>query len=186
MTTTFDNKVYEYIKEGGGGSSESLSFDDVYPVGSIVRMSTKTPPSQGTWEFTGVYGNVYDDDTSSQVILNTFHFKGKSAIVISRWITSHSGGTDFNDHFGQNNYEIKSVLGMHGASNESNGTIYYAYDKDGKVFRVRISNDQNIFLEFDTSKGAVTDYTISSVIKITDINQVPLQDGLSFEYKRTD
>ena len=88
MTNTFDNKVYEYIKEGGGGSSESLSFDDVYPVGSIVRISTKTPPSQGTWEFTGVYGNVYDDDTSSQVILNTFHFKGKSAIVISRWITN--------------------------------------------------------------------------------------------------
>lgn len=184
MTNSFDSKVYDIIK--GEEETEKLSFDDIYPVGSIIRISTKNPPSKGTWELVGIYGNVYNDDESTgQIILNTFHFKGKSAIAISRWIKSTTGGTDYYDHFGQNNYVIKTVLGIHGASNEANETLYYAHDKDNAVFRIKVDGQGLIFLDFDTPTGAVTDYTVSSVINITDINQVPVQDGLSFEYKRT-
>ena len=55
MSSSFDNKVYELIKTEE--EKEPLTFDDIYPVGSIVRNSIKEPTfKNGTWVMTGVYG----------------------------------------------------------------------------------------------------------------------------------
>ena len=51
MSSTFDNKVYELISDGS-----SITFDEIYPVGSIVRRCPKIPPNQGTWKLCGIYG----------------------------------------------------------------------------------------------------------------------------------
>ena len=65
MSSTFDNKVYELISDGS-----SITFDEIYPVGSIVRRSPKIPPNQGTWKLCGIYGTHEYTDTSNDTSTN--------------------------------------------------------------------------------------------------------------------
>ena len=66
MSSTFDNKVYELISDGS-----SITFDEIYPVGSIVRRSPKIPPNQGTWKLCGIYGTHEYTDTSNDTSTNS-------------------------------------------------------------------------------------------------------------------
>ena len=67
MSSAFDDKVYEYIKTnssgGGGGGGGDITFDDIYPVGSVVRRNSKSPPSSGTWVLKGIHGQHMVDKT---------------------------------------------------------------------------------------------------------------------------
>ena len=47
--STFEDKVYDYIKIGGGDSS--------FPVGMRIKLANGVSiPSTGTWELVGIYG----------------------------------------------------------------------------------------------------------------------------------
>ena len=51
--STFVDKVYDYIKNGGSGGSGYSSF----PVGMRIRLANGVSvPSIGTWELVGIYG----------------------------------------------------------------------------------------------------------------------------------
>ena len=59
---SFDDKLYNYLKNES--TEEKITFDDIYPVGSIVKNSIKEPTfKNGTWVMTGVYGVKYYDET---------------------------------------------------------------------------------------------------------------------------
>ena len=59
---SFDDKLYNYLKNES--TEEKITFDDIYPVGSIVKNSIKEPTfKNGTWIMTGVYGVKYYDET---------------------------------------------------------------------------------------------------------------------------
>ena len=68
MSSTFDNKVYEYMKD-----DSKLTFNDIYPFGSYVKCPAFFPPKIGTWDMVGVYGNYEYTDTNNVHHYMTFN-----------------------------------------------------------------------------------------------------------------
>ena len=70
---SFDDKLYNYLKNES--TEEKITFDDIYPVGSIVRSRYNSPPSKGTWEMVGIHGTYSYDDSAHHWLT----FNGKIA-----------------------------------------------------------------------------------------------------------
>ena len=188
MSSTFDNKVYELISDGS-----SITFDEIYPVGSIVRRSPKIPPNQGTWKLCGIYGTHEYTDTSNDTSTNsecTIHhhlvFQGTSVIdyikidpCTDTWVQF-----TYTSLFGQN-YKFYAPASL--TRNTNGATSWYGEVINSTDESVGVSFvDGQTHLRIDKSEGTAG---VSAVILIQltdDLDNYSFGTVLmNYEYKRT-
>ena len=179
--SSFDDKVFDYIKNGGSGGSSS---DVTFPVGMRIRLGNGVSvPSTGTWELVGIYGQY--SYTESDIVHNV-DFLGKSIIDSVKTNDAISSASSSNWHYtsilGSNNYTITTTFGSYqnDLSNSLynlNATIPY---NDSTTYFIHNTDTQVTFAGLD--KGIACQVRVS----ITDPSKVSVSDeNLSYEYRRT-
>ena len=177
MTSSFDDKVYDYIKDNS-------VFDDLFPIGSVVRRRKGSPPTKGTWKIQGVYGNhVVTGDTVNHYM--SFEGKFVSDFVLVNPSSNQGISLDYTPLLGSNfkyiipeqllmNTEPSNVFtaGLYTDQQQRLGLTYYLNSTQaimltkpagtyGLSFAMRIEltgdleslpeaifNDENIFVEY--------------------------------------
>ena len=188
---SFDDKLYNYLKNES--TEEKITFDDIYPVGSIVKNSIKEPTfKNGTWIMTGVYGVKYYDETpQSTNVKHKLEFNGLYVrdYVIIQNSTQTTLKWNYQSIFGNDNYTIHSIDGLFRSSTDSS-----------KGFDGGVITNNNILLDVSfTALGGGTvsvsrdgDSSNCAVYLTVNINLTnefssnpeSMFDGLTFEFKR--
>lgn len=181
MCSSFDDKVYEVIK------NESGLYDELFPVGSVVRRKSKTPPSLGTWQLLGVYGSINAEDSMNYVehrmILN-----GKFVIDNMMCSTQNAPVIKFDNYLGTDNYTlIRSFDSFAGDSLTS--MVYNCFDN-------ATGDNHNKFMVYthysNKDYASLTKYQCDDdckfqstlLLQINDLSRVPEND-IVFEFERT-
>ena len=189
MTNTFDNKVYDFIK--ADEQTERLSFDDVYPVGSIIRLTSQTPPSQGTWVFTGVYGTKsYDETVQGVNISHELEFNGYNVtdFVIIHQSTTSAITWNYTNVLGS--YKLKYPYGFFKSSQDADkGFNCGVVSNDNTLLNVSglfVNDPIGITRDGDSSNSAIFLTIKMELTGSWESHPSSMSNGLSFEYKRTD
>ena len=179
--STFDDKVFEYIKNAsGGGGGSDISF----PVGMSIKLASGTsPPSTGTWELKGIYGQHYYYD-------GTFYhwtdFLGTSIIDSVQSIGNISSGYvttwSYDNILGSGNYKITTTFGGYLNEDPVNGpNVMDAYLSNGGITYC-ISQKSSLMTFSGEGKGVNCQVRAD----ITDVSKVTVSDdNLFYEYQRT-
>ena len=172
MSNSFDNKVYDYIKSVG----------DVFPVGMRLKLSSKEPPSTGTWKLVGIYGEYsYTEDD----VIHDLVFIGKVVIdcVHSGSTTNTEVSWTYDSIFGSEDYNINSVFGcyINTAATTENHTLSASLSDGTTTFSIK-NQSRTITQTLDSSSdGAYAQIRIN----LTYLHQITISDdGLSYEYER--
>ena len=185
MTNTFDNKVYDFIK--AEEQTERLSFDDIYPVGSIVRCRYNSPPQKGTWEMIGIHGTYAYDDSAHHWMT----FNGKIADDYMRIDPSTSPMTTiiYTGILG-NNYRIltpHNLMLNNEAMNVFSGSVTSDTGRYVQLtYYLESAHDMSISKSAEFNTGAACSIRIQ-LGPLTDVSSTVLNDeNILVEYKRTD
>ena len=199
-SSSFDNKVYEILKNGGSGGgggeeeeeeeedipdpSPDVDFDDVFPIGAVVICkSSECPFSPGTWQLTGLYG------IATLNSLHTISFNKDHAICNT--IIDASGSTqwsiNFNDSFGD--CTIKYLLGPSYRSPQSSSSAD-AYNRfyDDKNGWYAIINGSQLTVKGAGLADRTRKYELSVLIQMNSFDQVVKtfeHYDISYEFTRT-
>ena len=184
--STFDDKVFEYIKSASGGGG-----DGTYPVGMRIRLANGVSvPSTGTWELVGIYGpyTYTEDDYSGNNSINHYvEFLGKSIIDSARTNSTVSSGDvnwQYNSLLGQDNYTITTIFGSNINEDVSHDFSQTSHITNGTYTYETIIGLSDIFIIPETGSNCA--YCCQARAEITDVSKVPItDDNLSFEYQRT-
>ena len=158
MNNSFDDKVYDYIKNNSGGGGETS-----FPIGTRLKISQgNSPPETGTWNLVGVYGTYTWTDND---ITHRMDFLGTTIIDSARGNVSLDENTstswDYDSVLGSGNYNITTVF----------GTITYSICNDGNSIAISFS-------------GSTTGVYWQARVVITDPSQISITSGLTYEYER--
>ena len=188
MTNSFDSKVYDIIKSGE--ETEKLSFDDIYPVGSIIRISTKNPPSKGTWELVGIYGTKkYDETVDGVNISHELEFNGDKVNDYIAIQSSTKTALTWNYKNILGDYRIQTPYGIFKSSQDTTkGFQCGVVSNDNvllKVSAIYANDTVSITRDSDSTNSAI--FLTIKIQLLEDFASHPssMYDGLSFEYKRT-
>ena len=196
MTTTFDNKVYDIIKDGGDpspgpdpGPDPEIGFDDVYPVGSTYTSKSFTIPlKQGTWQLVGVYGFAQNN---IQGVDYDYIFNKQSVMIIMHSEYSKEGYANWTCDFSSalGSYTIEAIIGQ---GFQADGTFKF-YDDYIETRNIGgwtgQYKDTNKF--YISSTGGIVNgrnYELTFLIKLSDLNTVVSSFAtfpLSYEFERT-
>ena len=148
-------------------------------VGTIIRKSTKSAPSGGTWKLTGIHGYKYIDD-----VLNPQHmfFIGKNVIVNVEIKETGEGGTANYAHLlgGYENYQIQDILGSASVVPDDEKKTHKFATFEG------IITSSNAVIGIQNATDTSNMHSLTALISITDLEQIPesTTEGLTFEYER--
>ena len=183
--STFDDKVFEYIKSASGGGG-----DGTYPVGMRIRLANGVSvPSTGTWELVGIYGHYTftENDRNSHSIIHHVDFLGKSIIDSAKTSGTIEAGTidwQYNSLLGQDNYTITTIFGSNINEDVSHDFSQTSHITNGTYTYETIIGLSDIFIIPETGSNCA--YCCQARAEITDVSKVPItDDNLSFEYQRT-
>ena len=181
--STFDDKVFEYIKTGSGGG------DGSFPVGMRIKLANGVSvPSTGTWELVGIYGPYEYDEND---IKHYVEFLGKSMIDTVKTDKTVSNDTEvswtYNDLLQDGNYTITTIFGSY--LNEQDPSL----SGNTYVIDAKLSNGTATYqMETQQQQIIITPkadgYGVYCQIRavISDLSKVSLSDdNLAFEYQRT-
>ena len=190
MSSTFDNKVYELISDGS-----SITFDEIYPVGSIVKRSPKISPNQGTWKLCGIYGTHEYTDTSNDTSTNsecTIHhhlvFQGTSVIdyikidpCTDTWIQFN-----YNSLFGQN-YKFYAPASLTRNTNDSTTSWYCeVVNPNDETVGMSYMTEVDPPLRINKSEGSAGVSAVILMQLTDDLDNYSFGTVLlNYEYKRT-
>ena len=182
--SSFDDKVFDYIKNGGSGGSSS---DSSFPVGMCIKLAHGVSvPSTGTWELKGIYGRYnYEDDSKLE---HWVEFLGASMIdnVRSKETIDSEVSWNYDDLLGEDNYAITTPFGTYlNESSEISSTSYTSEFNlnNGTTTYTGTSQSTKMTITNTDSKGIVcaVHVLISHTSKVPEISS----DRVFYEYQRT-
>ena len=174
--STFEDKVYDYIKNGGA-----------IPVGMRIRLGNGVSVlSTGTWELKCIHGRYnYEDDSNLE---HWVEFLRASMIdnVRSKDTIESEVSWNYDDLLGEGNYAITTPFGTY--LNESSDISSSSYRSEFNLYNgtttyTRTSHSTKMTISNTDSKGIVcaVHVLISHPSKVPQISD----DKLSYEYQRT-
>ena len=149
-----------------------------------MRVKTsKDPPSTGTWELVGIYGDYSytEDDVDHEMI-----FLEKSVIDCAR--TGKTEDTEvtwnYDSVLGSGNYNLATIFGCYINSSASSPTHGLSALLSNGTTTYTIKDHSAVTQSLDSSSDG--GYAQTRLI-ITDLSQVTISDGddLAYEYERT-
>lgn len=173
--STFDDKVYEIIKNEAG------LYDELFPVGSVVKRKSRTPPGIGTWKIIGVYGSKSYTEVPYNGVFHNIDFNGNVATdTILIEVESRSSFTFTYDKFDLSRITVPDLF----ISTTSPNTTGSIVDSAGNT--VTISIDSFTITITKTAGQPKTIYAIVRLdLKDDETFTGSFFDGLSFEFERT-
>lgn len=176
MSNSFDNKVYDFILSNSS---------DTFPVGTVIRKTSREPPTPGTWKIIGVYGtkSFYEVSTNKVGVTHNMVFNGTTITdcFATDFTTYETVNYNYTSHF--DNYSLQFPMlitnqSMQGFSGDLVNSI-------GQKVGITVTGNS-----VSISKASGTSYSIvgSLIIMLqtsTETFQGTIFDGLIFEFERT-
>ena len=181
MNNSFDEKVYDYIKNNSGGGGETS-----FPIGTRLKISQgNSPPETGTWNLVGVYGTYTWTDND---ITHRMDFLGTTIIDSARGNVSLDENTstswDYDSVLGSGNYTVTNLFGslFNSKAIQSDYNMYAGIYNGNTTYGFQLE-DNTITFTAGNTKGGVG---MQARIVVTDPSQISITSGLTYEYERTE
>ena len=189
--STFDDKVYEFIKDASGGGG---SFDTVYPVGSCVSCnSINIPFTQGKWTLVGMRGLYEEEQEYNAGIKHSFTLvmNHNSVIAHIRITAPNQVNTSINwKKFFPQGYSIQALLGPSYSTTHSEigDIVAYNFTDDKGAWNIHTDpNDPDQLLVYTVQDPAVKYWDFTAILVPVLNNFTPpseFEGHIIYEFKR--